>query len=95
MIWTGCVAGDTEVNISGGTIMKNVYGGGNYASVGLMNFNSSEDGTTYNYITKHNTTDGFGLSWPYEFQYIAAAPKDDPTLGGGKKGGKATIYEIK
>ena len=90
MMWTGCVAGDTEVNISGGTIKKSVYGGGNYASVGLMNFNSSEDGTTYNYITKHNTTDGFGLSWPYEFQYIQAAPKDNAP-GGKAIGGKTTI----
>ena len=90
MMWTGCVSGDTEVNISGGSIMKNVYGGGNYASVGLMNYNSSEDGTTYNYITKHDTENGFGLSWPYEFQYIKAAPTDG-ALGGNAIGGKTTV----
>ena len=90
MMWTGCVAGDTYVNISGGTIMKNVYGGGNFASVGLMNYNSSEDGKTYNYIKKHDTTNGFGLSWPYEFQYIQAAPTDGAP-GGNAIGGKATI----
>ena len=90
MIWTGCVSGDTYVNISGGKIEKNVYGGGNYASVGLMNYNSSEDGKTYNYIKKHDTTNGFGLSWPYEFQYIQAAPTDDAP-GGKAIGGKTTI----
>ena len=90
MIWTGCVAGDTYVNISGGKIGKSVYGGGNYASVGLMNYNSSEDGKTYNYIKKHDTTNGFGLSWPYEFQYIKAAPTDGAP-GGNAIGGKTTI----
>ena len=90
MIWTGCVSGDTEVNISGGKVEKNVYGGGNYASVGLMNFNSNEEGTVYNYITKHDTENGFGLSWPYEFQYIQAAPKDNAP-GGKAIGGKTTV----
>ena len=90
MIWTGCVSGDTYVNIAGGKIGKNVYGGGNYASVGLMNYNSSEDGTTYNYITKHDTENGFGLSWPYEFQYIKAAPTDGAP-GGNAIGGKTTV----
>ena len=90
MIWTGCVSGDTFVNISGGKVEKNVYGGGNFASVGLMNYNSSEDGKTYNYIKKHDTTNGFGLSWPYEFQYIQAAPTDDAP-GGKAIGGKTTI----
>ena len=90
MIWTGCVSGDTFVNISGGKVEKNVYGGGNFASVGLMNYNSSEDGKTYNYIKKHDTTNGFGLSWPYEFQYIQAAPTDDAP-GGKAIGGKTTV----
>ena len=90
MMWTGCVSGDTEVNISGGSINKNVYGGGNYASVGLMNFNSNEDGSVYNFITKHDLSNGFGLSWPYEFQYIKAAPTDG-ALGGNAIGGKTTV----
>ena len=91
MTWTGCVSGDTNVNISGGKVEKNVYGGGEYASVGLINFNSEENGT-YNYITKHESlTDGFGLSWPYKFQYIKAAPNDAESVGGNKLGGKATV----
>ena len=43
MIWTGCVAGDTEVNIAGGIVKKNVYGGGEVASVGLINCHVVED----------------------------------------------------
>ena len=43
MIWTGCVSGDTEVNIAGGTVMKNVYGGGEVASVGLINCHVEEN----------------------------------------------------
>ena len=43
MIWTGCVSGDTEVNIAGGTVKKNVYGGGEIASVGLINCHVVED----------------------------------------------------
>ena len=92
MIWTGCVSGNTNVNISGGTVKKNVYGGGEFASVGLINFNSSADGKTYNYITKHSSmTDGFGLSWPYEFQFIVGAPHDAENAGGKTLGGTATV----
>jgi hypothetical protein len=95
MIWTGCVSGDTYVDISGGTIKKNVYGGGNFASVGLMNYNSRKVGEKYEYkyITKHESlTNGFGLSWPYEFQYIKAAPTDTHAPGGNAIGGKTTVH---
>ena len=92
MTWTGCVSGDTNVNISGGKVKKNVYGGGEYASVGLINFNSNEAGTVYNYITKNDNPDnGFALSWPYKFQYITGAPLDAENAGGKKLGGKATV----
>ncbi len=94
MMWTGCVSGDTYVNISGGAIKKNVYGGGNYASVGLMNYNSRKVGDTYEYkyVTKHESlTNGFGLSWPYEFKYIKAAPTDIHAPGGNAIGGKTTV----
>ena len=102
MIWAGCVSGDTEVNISGGTVKKNVYGGGEYASVGLINFKLKEDGAgefiykgknyAFSQITKHtDLTKEFAMSWPYEFNYIEAAPDDDPAVGGKKVGGKATV----
>ena len=70
MIWTGCVSGDTEVNIAGGTVKKNVYGGGEIASVGLINCHVVEDangditiGTKkygYTNITKHDDIQGTG-----------------------------------
>lgn len=92
MIWNGVVSGNTFVNISGGKVGKNVYGGGELASVGLMNFNSNEAGDTYNYITKHESlSDGFGLSWPYKFEYIQHAPDDATNVDGKAIGGKATV----
>ena len=94
MLWTGCVSGNTFVNISGGTVAKNVYGGGDMASVGLINFNSSKDENTYifNYITKHDdSANGFALSWPYKFEYIKAAPNDPEAIGGNAINGKATV----
>ena len=74
MIWTGCVSGDTKVNISGGQVKKNVYGGGEVASVGLFNCHVVEDnngdisietktGTKkyrYTDITKHDDIKGTG-----------------------------------
>ena len=38
MQWAGTVGGNTQVNISGGTLNKNVYGGGELASVGIINY---------------------------------------------------------
>ena len=77
MIWTGCVAGDTEVNIAGGTVKKNVYGGGEVASVGLINCHVVEDANgditikdehnvekkyRYTNLTKHNDIQGTGAN---------------------------------
>ena len=94
MIWNGCVSGNTSVNISGGQVKQNVYGGGYLASVGLINFNSDASGNwNEEYLKKHDDlTNGFALSWPYEFQYIAAAPTDAASGGGlGNVGGKALV----
>ncbi|UKK47955.1 chitobiase/beta-hexosaminidase C-terminal domain-containing protein [Prevotella sp. E9-3] len=94
MLWAGCVSGSTFVNISGGTVKKNVYGGGELASVGLIDFVSDASGKFTN-MTKHESlTNGFGLSWPYEFHYHAAAPSDLPAVGGKEIGGKATVTII-
>ena len=90
MQWTGCVSGDTEVNIKGGTVEKNVYGGGDLASVGLIDHYSDAEGN-YNNIVEHKSAtpgvpyDGFDLSWPYKFTYIAGNPDSDYI------GGKATV----
>ena len=77
MIWTGCVSGDTEVNIAGGTVKKNVYGGGEVASVGLINCHVVEDANgdiiikdennvekkyRYTNLTKHNDIQGTGAN---------------------------------
>lgn len=92
MTWNGVVSGNTFVNISGGWVKRNVYGGGEYASVGLINFNVDGDGKDFNNVTVHDDpTNSFALSWPYDFKYIAAAPTDDPAVGGGTVGGKATV----
>ena len=85
MLWAGCVSGNTNVTVSGGNVNKNVYGGGELASVGLIDFVSDASGN-FTGMTKHESlTDGFGLSWPYEFHYHAADPKDT------SKDGKATV----
>jgi hypothetical protein len=90
MAWAGCVSGNTKVNIQGGWVKTNVYGGGEYASVGLIDFVSNASGDFTN-MTKHdNPENGFALSWPYDFHYHAAAP-NDPAVGGGSIGGKATV----
>ena len=108
MQWAGCVSGNTYVNIKGGWVKRNVYGGGNLASVGLINYNVIEKAGgefTYNdngverklsyaNIVKHvDLTKEFALSWPYKYEYIAAAPTDLPAVGGGQNnvGGRATV----
>ncbi len=90
MLWNGAVSGNTIVNIEGGTIGQNVYGGGELASVGLIDFVSDKDGNFTNMPKHESLTNGFGLSWPYKFTYHAAAPNDD-AVGGKTIGGKATV----
>ena len=85
MLWTGCVSGNTEVNIKGGTVMKNVYGGGEFASIGLIDFSSDKDGNFRN-ITHHtNATKEFAMSWPYKFIYNGANPDNLSKIGGKAK----------
>ena len=91
MMWTGCVSGSTFVNISGGTVKKCVYGGGEMASVGLIDFASDEDGNFTNMPKHDDLSSSFGLSWPFKFAYHAAAPNDPADIGGGKINGKATV----
>ena len=38
MQWAGCVGQETNVNILGGRVKKSVYGGGEMASVGVINY---------------------------------------------------------
>ena len=112
MQWAGCVGGNTNVDIVGGKVKQNVYGGGQMASVGIIDYSVEEDNNgpfTYNNkkyayknIVKHadivdeGTTSekvyGFGLSWPYEFTYVACNPagfvggKTQVNVSGGRIG---------
>ena len=96
MQWAGMVGGNTTVSVSGGTVEKNVYGGGELASVGIIDYSVKEDadgpftinGTRYSYktIVKHtDLTKSFALSWPYKFEYVSNKPDSE------EKGGKATV----
>ena len=100
MQWAGCVGGNTTVSIAGGQVKQNVYGGGQLASVGIINYQVDSNTQTVNgkpnylQITKHaditnlgETSEkvyGFGLSWPYEFTYVPCNPA-------GFKGGKTIV----
>ena len=87
----GIVCGDTYVNIKRGSVMNNVYGGGDMATVGLIDFNNAVHHTS--------VKDGFGLSWPYKMTFI---PYDDSgvstaiggttnvTITGGRIGSSTT-----
>ena len=100
MQWAGMVGGNTTVSVSGGTVAKNVYGGGELASVGIIDYSATEneggditaiDGKKYSYanIVKHtDLTKSFALSWPYKFTYVSNKPDSE------EKGGKATVTII-
>ena len=82
MIFAGCVGQNTYVNIAGGKVRKSVYGGGEMASVGIIDCrvkidNNATDpvyteGTDkYVYKNFHSHLDennGFALSWPFHFE---------------------------
>ena len=105
MIWTGCVSGDTEVNIAGGTVEKNVYGGGEVASVGLINCHVVEDangditvGTKkyrYTNLTKHADIQGTGEN-EKAYGFALSWPYKFEFISGNPRepeniGGKATV----
>ena len=74
--WAGCIIGNAEVNISGGHVTQNVYGGGSMGSVGRV--------LEGNNIIKHeNANNGFALSWPVQFAY--------QNLSNGRTTGKTEI----
>lgn len=72
----GAVLGNTELNIDGGHIVRNVYGGGSMGSVGFITDS-----------VKHaSIADGFGLSWPYEFKYKENTGTATINITGGRIG---------
>ena len=85
MQWAGMVGGDTYVNILDGQVKKNIYGGGEMASVGIIDVLHAEK--HYDIIDEGKSTEkiyGFGLSWPYKFTYI-------PYLDNGEIGGTTHV----
>ena len=73
---TGIVKGNTTINLEGGWVMRNVYGGGEMGSVGTITNDTTQ--------SKH-TTD-YALSWPYEFVYKAGTGKATINVTGGRIG---------
>ena len=72
----GIVLGNTEVNIDGGHVVRNVYGGGSMGSVGFITDS----------IKHASIADGFGLSWPYEFTYKGGTGTAAINITGGRIG---------
>ena len=113
MQFAGCVGQNTYVHICGGRVKKSVYGGGELASVGVINCRAEEVNTSaitpanfvvsrgetksyiYSKMVKHapekvdgkDVYYGFGLSWPYEFQYVPTYDgKTHVHISGGRIG---------
>ena len=78
------VLGNTYVNITGGHIMHNVYGGGNMGSVGTI------DETQTNRHDAEPASDGalyeFALSWPVKLVYKSGTGDTHVTMTGGRIG---------
>ena len=82
MIFAGCVGQNTYVNIAGGQVKKSVYGGGEMASVGIMDcrvkidnnatdpvYTEGTDKYVYEHFHSHlYENNGFALSWPFHFE---------------------------
>ena len=82
MIFAGCVGQNTYVNIAGGKVRKSVYGGGEMASVGIMDcrvkkdndatdpvYTEGSDKYVYEHFHSHlDENNGFALSWPFHFE---------------------------
>ena len=85
MIFSGCVGKNTYVDVVGGLVRKSVYGGGEMASVGIIDSSVEKkndatapvytDTSGNKYVYKHyhshqDENNGFALSWPYGFFYM-------------------------
>ena len=58
-ITAGKVFGNSTVEMSGGTVVRNVYGGGNMGSVGKGNYAGGTDDYSY-YVASDKTYNGYG-----------------------------------
>ena len=73
----GRIDGNTKVVMNGGWVKKCVYGGGSLASVGTLT----------EWPTIHDDeTQGFALSWPYEFKYAEGTGYDTVIINNGRVG---------
>ena len=88
MQWAGCVGGDTYVNVCGGKVKKIVYGGGELASVGIVDFQKAKTQGMHHDIDNEGTSTekiyGFGLSWPCKLEYVSYKPGSSTTTFGGQ-----------
>ena len=91
----GYVQGNTEVNIYGGYISHNVYGGGAMASVGVIDHSrtvphliNTNNPPGYN---NYNTTAEAALSWPYELHYLDLSDPNQPSSPSNVFNGKTKI----
>ena len=74
-LWAGIVSVNTEVNVRGGHVARNVYGAGSMGSVGTIisdidseaKWHKENDGGSLEAAT---TFYNFGLSWPIEIEYV-------------------------
>ena len=82
----GIVYGNTNVTITGGHIVRNVYGAGAMGSVGrYAKYESGENKGKDKIIKNSSVTNGFGLSWPYKFEYaLDATSTEQNTVYTGK-----------
>lgn len=71
-LMSGIVMGNTKVTVEGGYISRNVYGGGDMASVGTF--------TVDTIYTDTNTS--FALSWPVSINYTAGGDTRVEIFGG-------------
>ena len=73
----GRIDGNTKVVMNGGWVKKCVYGGGSLASVGTI----TEAPTIHD-----DETQGFALSWPFEFKYAEETGYDTVIINNGRVG---------
>ena len=79
---SGMVGHNTEVNIKGGHVGRNVYGGGAMSMVGTIE-NANDTIST----AKHSDeTSSFALSWPYKFVFADNTGKATVNITGGHLG---------
>ena len=75
---TNITVGNTNITSAQQNLMieRNIYGGGNMGSVGTITSQAKHE----------SLTDGFGMSWPYEFTYAANTGKTTININGGRIG---------